>query len=157
MSNQITIDELKRRFPGASESTLRRNLVGGMGESHSSFLRTPRQPVLAAKESGPRTAPASMEERLNKTEQRFLTKLRLNKWDRIGIQNITIRLAHDLRYTPDLTAWGNGRFWLFEVKGAFIWDRALHKPKMAAAMFPEWNFVIVQWKDGQWKETMIPA
>src|SRR5687768_16255724 len=52
----------------------------------------------------------SQEERLNKTEQRFLAYLRTTHpgW-RIGIQDVCLRLAADCRFYPDFSLWpGNG-------------------------------------------------
>ena len=64
----------------------------------------------------------------------------------------TLKLAKDLRYTPDfeiLTA--NGGIWFFETKG-FWRDDARAKIKMAAEKFQEYRFVSASWtkRDG-WK------
>lgn len=81
-----------------------------------------------------------------------------------GPEPITLKLAHDLRYTPDFAAAGAGMdgFHLIEVKGTkdgrpyYRDDGARIKPKLAAKLFP-WP-VYVAWKvDGQWREELVRA
>lgn len=124
-----------------------RSSAGGVGESHSSNPRTPRQPV------------ANTEDRLNKTEKRFLAVLRARTsptYETIGIQEITLRLGFDLRYSPDFhTVSPSGMITFYEVKGGFEREDAIVKLKAAAAKFPYFRFIKAVWKDGQWAETTI--
>jgi len=87
------------------------------------------------------------EEKLNKTERAYLAFLRSRRVRWIGIQNITLKLADDTRYTPD--------FWTIddcnmlnaiEVKG-FFRDDAKVKLKVAARQFPFVTFWVVR-RDG---------
>lgn len=129
--------------------------VYGVGDSHSwrkdsPFVDPPRQPVADENER------QSTEERLNKTEKRFLAKLRSGDWNYIGIQEITLRLGFDLRYTPDFhTRHSSGEITFWEIKGGFEREDAIVKLKTAAAKFPYWRFVKAVWKNGQWTETVI--
>jgi hypothetical protein len=101
----------------------------------------------------------SVEERLNKTERRWLAVLRERAYERIGIQDVTLRLANGVRYTSDFSAVTKcevGRFLtLYECKGGFEREDSWIKLKMAASQFPVFRFVKAQWKDGQWTETEI--
>lgn len=104
---------------------------------------------------------------LNKTEARFLAMLKAEQPNKyVGCQNITFRLAHDLRYTPDF--WicpgfddgmlGVKKMTFWEVKGPFIREDSMIKLKTAAAMFPMFTFILAQEqeKDGQWTTKTIP-
>jgi len=173
----ITLEELKRRFPGASKSTLARNVAQcdhkfidsnhclrcGWIPPKDYYKRLEAlldKPISGGTEAGQRTAPASTEERLNKLEKRFLAELRsrTDRYTRIGIQDITLKLGWDTRYTPDFSADGihSNTISLFEVKG-FMRDDARVKLFAAAKQFPCFRFWLVQWIDGAWKETVIPA
>lgn len=90
------------------------------------------------------------EAKLNKTERRFLGWLRGCYHEWIGVQNITLKLADDCRYTPDFAYLGSKQLIFYEVKG-FWRDDARVKIKVAARMFPWAMFVAVQWVKGQWK------
>lgn len=64
----------------------------------------------------------------------------------------TLKLAKDLRYTPDFQIIDSeGHIWFFETKG-FWRDDARAKIKMAAEKFQEYRFVSASWtkRDG-WK------
>lgn len=64
----------------------------------------------------------------------------------------TLKLAKDLRYTPDFMVIDtDGHIWFFETKG-FWRDDARAKIKMAAEKFQEYRFVAASWtkRDG-WK------
>lgn len=165
--NEITPEEFARLFPNASASTVARNsgplrqpkdcsagkFIGvskALRESHS-----PSKPKVLAT-----PGMSEMERRLNKTEKRFLARLRAAGMEEanIGIQDVTFRLAFDLRYTPDFRTtiglYGSSMtFW--EVKGGFEREDAAVKIKMAAAKFPYFNFIKAVWKDGRWTETVI--
>lgn len=105
----------------------------------------------------PPTGESEMERRLNKTEKRFLAVLRDRKYQTIGIQEITLRLAFDLRYTPDFHTFyaPTDLFTFWEVKGGFEREDAAVKIKMAAARFPHWQFVKAVWEEGLWTETVV--
>lgn len=95
------------------------------------------------------------EEKLNKTEKAYLAYLRgLNpQW--LGIQNVTLKLADDTRYTPDFVAIDNcGIFHAREVKG-FFRDDAKVKIKVAARQFT-WIRFTLAFKDGNgWRHEEV--
>lgn len=96
------------------------------------------------------------EMKLNKTERRFLEVLRGRDYRHIGIQDITLRLGFDTRYTPDFsTVDQDGVFAFWEAKG-FMRDDARVKLYVAAKQFPFFVFFMVRWENGQWNETLIP-
>lgn len=95
------------------------------------------------------------EEKLNKLEKAWLWELRrLYPPAAIGIQNITLKLADDTRYTPDFNIVNeNGELVFYETKGPRFWDDAKVKLKVAARMFLYCRFVLVtRDKRGLWFE-----
>lgn len=96
------------------------------------------------------------EEKLNKTERAWLTNLRVverNQW--IGIQNITLKLGFDTRYTPDfMVILPAGNLVAYEVKG-FMRDDAAVKIKVAARLFPWIEFILVKRNKKEWILTQI--
>jgi len=102
--------------------------------------------------------PLSPEEALNETEKRFLQKLRTRfPFQPIMIQAITLRLAHNCRYTPDFSyCLPTGALVFVETKGAFVREDAIVKLKTAAAMFPQFTFIKAQYKNGKWSEKVMP-
>ena len=107
---------------------------------------------------GGTNTPQTPEDRLNKTEREFLSRLRNDVYghmQHIGIQSLTLQLGFDCRYTPDFwTRMQGGDFRLWEVKG-FMRDDARVKLHAAARMFPFWTFVLVQKVKGEWHERII--
>lgn len=101
--------------------------------------------------------PTTDEAKLNKTERAFLAYLRSFPDSVVGIQNITLKLGDDCRYTPDFWEVGSGAtFTFFEVKG-FWRDDARVKIKVAARLFPWAKFVAVQRNKTCWDfETIKP-
>ena len=98
--------------------------------------------------------PTTDEEKLNKTERAWLNELRTRGIAEIGIQNVTLKLGADLRYTPDFNAVVNGRWIYWEVKG-FMRDDARVKLLAAARQFRHLDFVLVTRERGQWVETPV--
>lgn len=101
------------------------------------------------------TLPLTAEEKLNKTEKAFLQELRcfMHPGRKIGIQDITLKLGDDCRYTPDFSVWvqcdasGIGRLFVYETKG-FWRDDARVKIKTGARMYPWIVFTAVQKRSG---------
>lgn len=100
--------------------------------------------------------PPCPESELNKTETKFLEE-RLKRdgtvrW--IGIQSVTLTLAHRCRYTPDFVSIDDaGRMTFWEVKGGHIWEDSTIKTKTAARMFRWARFIRSQWKESKWIDT----
>jgi hypothetical protein len=69
------------------------------------------------------------------------------------------KLATRTTYTPDfLVQYVESTILTFyEVKGAYIRDRALDKPKMTARLWPQFRFRLAVWDHGQWHERDLPA
>jgi hypothetical protein len=98
---------------------------------------------------------ATEEQRLNKTERRFLAILRARHGQNVRVQAITLVLANRCRYTPDFSVCFFGKLILWEIKGGFIREDSWIKLKMAARLYPEFDFVMAQWKNGEWTEVEI--
>ena len=89
--------------------------------------------------------PSSDEKKLNKLEKAWLRQLRLTHPEgNIGIQNITLKLADDCRYTPDFnTIDANGQIVFWETKGGLFRDDAKVKIKVAARLYRWARFNLV--------------
>lgn len=105
-----------------------------------------------AKEAPPKVE--APKQRMNKTETRYANILQ--GYQLAGVilkyefEAITFRLGDRVRYTPDfLVELPNRVIEIHEVKGAYIWEDARVKVKVAAAKFP-FKFILAQWKKGQW-------
>lgn len=112
----------------------------------------PAAPVI---EAAITVQPSADEVKLNKTEKAYLAYLRgLNPiW--LGIQNVTLKLGDDCRYTPDFFAIDNlGVLHAREVKG-FWRDDAKVKIKVAARMFPFIRFTVAVKTKAGWEHTQI--
>ena len=85
---------------------------------------------------------------MNKLEARFAMMLEAQKrssdiysWE---YEKVTLKLAHDTRYTPDFMVIGRfGAVEFYETKG-FMRDDARVKLQTAASMFPYFKFYLVQ-------------
>jgi hypothetical protein len=96
------------------------------------------------------------EAKLNKTEARYLARLRMLKFPWIGVQNITLKLADDCRYSPDF--WvinADGELEAHETKGGFIREDSTIKLKVAARQFPFIRFILCELHKGEWTLTHI--
>ena len=95
------------------------------------------------------------EGKLNKLERAYLAHLRMLGVPRLRIQQITLKLADDCRFTADFTyVDANGRMVFVDTKG-FQREDALLKMKFAARTFTEFRFVIVTKVKGQWEEREV--
>ena len=113
-------------------------------------------------DAGPDQIPKPIipDSRMNKTEARFADYLEQLKHMKeimawlfepmkfILAQNVK-RARNGTVYIPDFLAVYPGHFTFYEVKG-FWRDDALVKIKVAADMFPWFNWIAVQWKKDQW-------
>jgi len=99
--------------------------------------------------------PSTDEEKLNKTEKRYLEYLRRLNPPWIGIQKITLKLADDTRLTPDFNYLDpTGRMVFVDVKG-FQREDALIKMKVAARMFSWATFIIAKEIKNGWQEKEV--
>lgn len=115
--------------------------------------------VVAGKERKIIRVQKSAEEKLNKTEKRFLAYLRAKyPTCRIGIQDVRITLAADCRFTPDFSLWAseNSPMEFYDVKGPHHWEDSLIKLKTAATLFKMFRFFIAYEDNGRWIEQEIP-
>lgn len=155
-----TVEQLKARFPRASESFIRANADGIPLDGSSVALRRTderlgAQPAVTL--DGGRKISTTDEDRLNKTERRWLAELRSRPfYIFVGIQPITLKLAWVTRYTPDfVTVTDKGLITCWEVKGSFVFEKAMYKPRACAGKFPFFQFCLAQWKGGKWTEKVI--
>jgi hypothetical protein len=96
--------------------------------------------------------PTTDEDKLNKTEKRYLQLLRSQGHQWVGVQNITVKLADDCRFTPDFThLTQEGELVLTDTKGGFTREDSTIKVKVAARSFPFFKFVVAKWIDGVWQ------
>ena len=101
-------------------------------------------------------AESTDEAHLNKTERSYLARLRANaevQW--VGIQNVTLKLGDDCRFTPDFCYIIGGRMTFVDTKGGFIREDSIIKIKTAARMFRWAKFVVAQLNKCQWTEKEI--
>jgi hypothetical protein len=107
----------------------------------------------------------SKADKMNKTETRCMEMLKnmrdarvdaggnivsVPTYSEVRFEAVTLYLANDLRYTPDMFCVGILKPEFYEVKGEWIYDRALHKFKAAVELFPSFSFYLAQWKKGTW-------
>ena len=94
------------------------------------------------------------ESKLNKTEAQWLRIARASgKFRKIGIQDMTLKLGDNCRFTPDFrTIDEDGHITFWDVKGGHTWEDAIIKNKAAARLFPEFRFVITKLEKGRWNE-----
>lgn len=144
----MTKEQMRWLFPQASEAFLKAN---GPEESGHEIIGN------LLKEWPGKLSENTDEAKLNKLERAYLGHLRASGYPRIGIQNITLKLAHDCRLTPDFNIYKEGFFTFIDVKG-FQREDALIKMKVAARTFPWARFEIVKrTKTGQWDHQHVKA
>lgn len=118
----------------------------------------PREVITAAAEAPPSSAPAVEAKRrtINKTEAEYGEMLkRQYPSATLRYEAYTLKLADGCRYTPDWAVeFPDGRLEFHEVKGAFIFAKALVKPRTAAELFPQ-RFVLAQKRQGAWEITPL--
>jgi hypothetical protein len=99
----------------------------------------------------------------SKTEARYAEVLRwrqaAGEIEQFWYEPFSIRLGADLFYLPDFMVQRPGTLLLelVEVKGTYIRDRAMDKPKAAASKFLCFVFTLAQWDRQTWTETRIAA
>ena len=138
-------DKILAKLPRMSAACMRANGLTqppAVDMSHDPHdVRTPKvdKPTLRQKR-GPK---------LNKAEAALEAYLKarydVEDWV-LGSQNITLQLGNGVRYTPDFNAFarrGDMRPMFWEVKG-FMRDDAGVKLKVAAALYPQFDFALVK-------------
>lgn len=136
-------EEIKRRFPHASDAFIAANATR-LPEA------VPHPPTwkFQLKQCGD-------ESQLNQLETEYLSWLRAQGDDWIGIMSITLKLGHDCRLTPDFWAFDASGLRAIDVKGKHVWEDSLIKYRVAARAFPWIRFVLVK-KDGAiWKHVDV--
>lgn len=99
--------------------------------------------------------PTTDEQKLNQNEKKYLAWLETQGDIWIGVQCITLKLGHDLRYTPDFWALDRGGLRAIDTKGAHTWEDSIVKIKIAARLFPWIRFVLAK-KNGEiWEHVDI--
>ena len=150
-------DSILSKLPRMSAACMRAN---GLTQSPAVDMSHDPHDVTPAKTLRQKRGP-----KLNKTEAAFEAYLKarydVEDWV-LGSQNITLQLGNGVRYTPDFNAFarrGDMRPMFWEVKG-FMRDDAGVKLKVAAALYPQFDFALVK-KQGKtatgWKiEEVLP-
>lgn len=92
--------------------------------------------------------------KMNKTEEKYAEQLNLLKaagevesWK---FEAVKFKLAHNTTYLPDFQVVYPDRIEYHEIKGGYIFDKGKVKFKVAANMFPEFGWKMIQWKSKQW-------
>jgi len=96
---------------------------------------------------------------MNKTEAAYAQVLKLSQaagevrwW---AYEPIKFRLAKRTHLTPDFMVWGSdGAIEVIEVKGGFVRDDAACKFKIGRELYPMFQWRMVQFKNGRWKEIL---
>lgn len=163
--------QLKRFFPNASVSVLAANASdygpGMPSESPQSVSKatlSTETPKSAQKPANPKKRRGAM----NRTEARYAAILEYrklsNEIDSYRFEGVRLTWGKDdktgeaMRYCPDFfvdSGWlgmQGPRFQCIEVKGAHIRDRDIVRFKGCRAEWPEFEFIMVQWKNGEWKK-----
>lgn len=125
-----------------------------------------RRRILEASVAKPETVKRAIEPRLlvststdvdklNKTERAWYAYISRQGHAWVGVQNVTLKLGDDCRYTPDfVVVTADGLAIAYEVKG-FMRDDAQVKLKTAARQFPWFKFVLVKMTKGQFTQEEI--
>jgi len=138
-SSRLSVADLPTHLQ--AEAALQLRPAGSAGPARAS----------GAIKAAARISPSTDESRLNRTERAYLEQLRGSGVPWIGVQNLTLKIGDDTRYTPDFFVVDDaGIVTAVEVKG-FWRDDARVKIKVAARAFPWIRFVAVQAiKGGGW-------
>lgn len=136
-------EELKRRFPNASPAFISANAT-----RLPDAVPNPPTWGFSFNKSGD-------ESRLNKLETRYLEWLRAQGDHWIGIQCITLKLAHDCRYTPDFWGFDLTGLRAIDVKGPHTWEDSLIKLRVAARMFPWIRFLLAKQEGAIWRHQEV--
>lgn len=96
---------------------------------------------------------------MNKTEIKYAQVLEARK--RTGeiidyaYEAVTLKLADDVRFTPDFLVWDERKIELHEVKGTLIREDARIKLRVAAAWFTCFTFRLCQFRNRSWTITRV--
>jgi hypothetical protein len=138
----MTAEELRCRFPMASESFIINNADGSGGKRPADTGEMAEKPAVSANFQ---SRPTTTEQRLNKLEKSRLQYLRMLKVPNLRVQSFTLRLAEDTRLTPDFSYLDeNGRMVFEDTKGKHTWEDALIKLRVASRIYNEFRFLIVK-------------
>jgi len=88
--------------------------------------------------------------KMNKTEKRYADLLalavRAGEIERWNFERLKVRLADNTFFTPDFYVVYNDHIEIHEIKGGYIHEDAIVKFKMAAELFPEFKWKMIQQK-----------
>ncbi len=108
----------------------------------------------AAKDTALKGAPKGRQP--NRTEREYELILRAQfPHATIRYEAYTLKLAEGCRYVPDFAVeHADGTLEFYEIKGRFIFSKALTKPKTAAELFPQ-RFTLAQKTESGWEITPL--
>jgi hypothetical protein len=162
--SNLTPEEIKRLFPRATASTLKANAEAARDLVQKRIAIPAPEPTAAPIDYDPSSIKMGIstdEAKLNKNERAYLAWLRTQNDMWIGIQNITIKLANDTRFTADFWALDASGMRAIDCKGVkkdgslLIWEDSKIKMKVAARLFPMFRFVIAYKEGGIWQHIDI--
>lgn len=144
--------ELKTRFPNASKSLLAANGEEQRARTKPALKPSDMHGILKPEPVKPRRSQS-----MNKTEREYYNKLLvLYDASEIKWEGYVLRLANRATYCPDFAvSFPDGRIEFHEVKGAYIFPKALVKLRIAAELFPH-RFFLAQKKKTGWEVQEIP-
>lgn len=149
MANNLrwTQDEVNR--------ALAKNKHLSIGDKPPEF--TPRKAVQTISEAKPPKI-AKRAKGPNKTELEWLKHLEAtHPGTIIRFEAYKLRLADGCYYIPDFAIEYKDVVEFYEVKGDFIFSKALNKPKMAAEVFPQLFRMAHKTKEWGWVVTEFPG
>lgn len=128
-------------------------------KAHEARRKAGRSKPLLPSEPSKRLAPGETKAGvMNKTEGAFAQGLeyqkRVGQIRRYWYESIRLRLAKRTTYTPDFVAERvDGKLIVYETKGRFIREDAMAKFKIAAEMYPCFEFYLCVLDKGKWTVT----
>jgi hypothetical protein len=156
---------LKRLFPRATASTLKANAEAARDLVQKRIaipVRGPEPvPIYEQSANAIKMGISTDEAKLNKNERAYLAWLRTQNDMWIGIQNITLKMGHDVRYTSDFWAMDSSGLRAIDCKGVkkdgslLCWEDSKIKMRVAARMFPMFRFLIAYKEGGIWHHIEI--
>lgn len=105
----------------------------------------------------PKKAPRQRRGSMNGAEAAFSLRLKADPLvARFVFEGVSFRLANGARFTPDFIVFMvDGSIQIHEIKGSHSREAAIVRLKVAAGLFPEFQFFIQRLANGRWAESRI--
>lgn len=97
---------------------------------------------------------------MNKLESEWFGILAVGKYEGFFVENLRAqayryRLGNGIWFRPDITCKLGARLTAFEVKGPKAFRGGFENLKVAAAQWPEWDWILVWKENGQWQKQLV--